>query len=48
MAFERETMINVKREERQKRAEGKGEWYLKKGPFSLRCTTEPTNGYDRG
>ncbi|KIM21745.1 hypothetical protein M408DRAFT_333288 [Serendipita vermifera MAFF 305830] len=30
-AFERETMLKVKRDERQKRASGKREWHLKKG-----------------
>lgn len=30
-AFEREAIVHVKRDERQKRAQGKGEWHLKKG-----------------
>jgi ribosomal RNA-processing protein 36 len=30
-AFERDVMVRIKRDERAKRSQGKGAWYLKKG-----------------
>jgi ribosomal RNA-processing protein 36 len=32
-AFERDVMVQIKRDERAKRSQGKGAWYLKKGIF---------------
>jgi len=34
-AFERDVMTQVKRDERAKRSQGKGAWYLKKGASIL-------------
>lgn len=34
--FERDVMVQLKRDERAKRSQGKGAWYLKKG-MSILC-----------